>query len=84
MIFGDSDFVSNKSIAQGLNRDLALNSFSFLAQEDDLISIRPKQPKGTQLMMTKYTQLGLVGAGVGLPLILLILGGVVWFRRRGA
>ncbi len=84
VIFGDSDFVSNKSIAQGLNRDLALNSFSFLAQEDDLISIRPKQPKGTQLMMTKYTQLGLVGAGVGLPLILLILGGVVWFRRRGA
>jgi ABC-type uncharacterized transport system involved in gliding motility auxiliary subunit len=84
LVFGDSDFMANKSLYQGLNRDLALNSFSFLAQETDLISIRPKQPKGTQLILTEYSQLGLVAAGVSLPLVLLIASAVLWFRRRGA
>lgn len=84
VVIGDSDFMANKSLFQGLNRDLALNSFSYLAQESDLISIRPKQPKGTQLILTEYTQLGIVGAGVSLPLVLLIFSGVMWYRRRGA
>lgn len=82
VFIGDSDFVSNKGFFQGVNRDFALNIFSYLAQEDDLISIRPKQPEGTQLMMTSYAQVGLVSAGVGLPIILLILAGVFWYRRR--
>ena len=79
---GDSDFLANKGLYQGVNRDLALNIFSYLAQEEDLISIRPKQPDGTQIMMTRYTQVGLVSAGVGLPVVLLILSGVFWYRRR--
>lgn len=84
IVFGDSDFMANKSLYQGLNRDLALNSFSYLAQETDLISIRPKQPKGTQMILTEYSQLGLVAAGVSLPLVLLVAAGILWFRRRGA
>lgn len=84
VVFGDSDFMANKSFFQGLNRDLALNAFSYLIKEGDLISIRPKQPKGTQMMLTEYSQLGLVGAGVGLPMALLVTSGIVWFRRRGA
>ncbi|MCB0411043.1 MAG: gliding motility ABC transporter, partial [Bdellovibrionales bacterium] len=75
---------ANKSFFQGLNRDLALNAFSYLVKETDLVSIRPKQPKGTQMILTQYSQLGLVGGGVMLPLVLLITAGVLWFKRRGA
>lgn len=84
VVFGDSDFLSQKDIMQGLNLDLALNSISFLVKETDLISIRPKQPAGTKIALSGTTWGLTVMAGVLLPLALLISGGVFWFRRRSA
>lgn len=84
VVFGDSDFVTDGWIIQGINRDLVLNAMSYLAKEADLISIRPKKAEGTQLTMTATTRVIVVIAGLLLPLILLITSGVVWFRRRGA
>ena len=52
IVFGDSDFLTNGLLnAQGVNRDLALNSISYLLNEPDLISIRPKRLKATQLIL---------------------------------
>lgn len=84
VVFGDSDFMTNKAFDQGLNRDLAMNSVATLANEKDLISIRAKQAKGTKMTLTRTTQLVVIFGGMALPLILLITSGVVWFRRRGA
>ena len=84
IIFGDSDFLSNNYLVQGVNRDLALNSIAYLAKETDLISIRPKKPKGTQLTLTKSSQNSIVLAGVAVPIIFFVLSGVFWFRRRNA
>ena len=84
VVFGDSDFMTNKAFDQGLNRDLAMNSVATLANEKDLISIRAKQAKGTKMSLTRTTQLAVIFGGMALPLILLITSGVVWFRRRGA
>ena len=84
VIFGDSDFLTNKSIIHGLNRDLALNTVAYLAQEADLISIRPKKLKNTTLMLTRNDSLFVVVACILLPLLLLVLSGVIWFKRRHA
>jgi hypothetical protein len=84
VVFGDSDFVSNQSILLGLNRDLALNAAADLAHEADLIGTRAKSYKGTVLDLGRYQQAGIVLGGIGLPVILLILSGIMWFRRRGA
>lgn len=84
VVYGDSDFASNKLMGQPPNRDLALNSLAYLTGEGDLISIRPKAPSGTKLTMSRGQWLGVVGAGVGMPLALIILGSFVWFRRRSA
>lgn len=84
VVFGDSDFLTNRGIGEGLNRDLALNAFAFLADQGDLVSIRAAQPKGTKLTMTNRTQFGILVAGVVLPILLLIGSAVIWFRRRGA
>lgn len=81
--FGDSDFVGNQILFQGVNRDLVLNSFAFLAKDDTAISIRPKRPNGSQMTMTQTQQIGAVIAGVGFPLLLIILSGVMWYRRKG-
>jgi ABC-type uncharacterized transport system involved in gliding motility auxiliary subunit len=84
VVFGDSDFISNRGMAIGINRDLAINSLAQLTDQADLISIRPKLPKGTMLMLTGYQRLAIVIMGLSIPLLLLISSAVIWFRRRGA
>jgi ABC-type uncharacterized transport system involved in gliding motility auxiliary subunit len=85
VIFGDSDFLSNTLYRNNLNRDLALNVFSSLAKDADLISIRPKTPAGTKLEMTRQKLVGLIlGFLLPLPLLLLLGGGFVWWRRKTA
>ncbi|MBX7232460.1 MAG: GldG family protein [Bdellovibrionales bacterium] len=82
--YGDSDFVTNKFLSLPTNENLILNSLADLTGETDLISIRPKQPKQTKLVMTNGSWLGVVSAGVLLPTLLIIFGSVIWFRRRSA
>lgn len=84
VIFGDSDFISNQSLIVGVNRDLAMNSFAHLANQTDLISIRPKVPKGTMIFLTGTSRLIMIVFTMALPLILLVASGVMWYRRRGA
>lgn len=84
VVFGDSDFVSNRALALGVNRDLALNAIAKLAEQNDLISIRPKSVKGMVMVLTFYQRLGVLIVGMALPVLLLVLAGVMWFRRRGA
>ena len=84
VIFGDSDFVSNRALLAGVNRDLALNSIAFLANQRDLISIKPKLPKGSMITLTAAGRWGIIIAGLTLPLALMVMAGVIWFRRRGA
>ena len=84
VIFGDSDFLTNQGLLNGLNRDLAMNSMTFLAKEADLVTIRPKQMKGTVLLMTHMTQKSIILAGLSLPLFLISLSGILWFRRRSS
>lgn len=52
VVFGDSDFASNTYFNQQGNSDILLNSINWLAQEEDLISIRPKDLKSTPVTLT--------------------------------
>ena len=84
LVFGDSDFLTQKDIINGFNIDLAMNSISYLAKQEDLISIAAKKPKGTtlQLTSTKFNIMVVLGALV--PLVFLTFSGIIWFRRRNA
>ena len=84
VVFGDSDFLTNKNIYNGVNRDLALNAVISLVDEEDLITIRPKQAKGTEISLTGNHRMGLVLLMVILPLIFLFLSLWLWYRRREA
>lgn len=84
VVVGDSDFLANRALLVGVNRDLAMNAVAFLANQKDLISIKPKMPKGSMITLTRAAKLGVIIAGLALPLLLLLTGGVLWFRRRGA
>ncbi len=84
VVYGDSDFLTNRGINEGLNRDLALNSVAFLEDQGDLVSIRSPQPKGTKLTMNRTVQFGFVIGCLLLPLMMLMTSGTLWFRRRSA
>ncbi|MBE8221217.1 MAG: hypothetical protein HAW60_00640 [Bdellovibrionales bacterium] len=84
VIFGDSDFVSNKDWAIGLNSNIALNIIEFLLKEDSLINIKPKKPAGTKVTLTSSDSKILVIVGIFIPLICLILATLLWFRRKNS
>jgi ABC-type uncharacterized transport system involved in gliding motility auxiliary subunit len=84
VIFGDSDFLSNRALFLGVNRDLAVNVLAGLTNQKDLLSIKPKLPKGTMLVLTQFSRAAIIVSLMSLPVLLLIASGVMWFRRRGA
>jgi len=84
-VFGDSDFLSNDFInSRGINRDLAMNTLSYLVDENDLVSIRPKRLKATQLTLKSSDQMIMVLFAIALPIILFISSFIIWIRRRSA
>ncbi len=83
VIVGDSDFAVNAYFPSQGNGNLFLNMVSWLGEEEDLISIRPKAPQDRRVILTQSQQsmLRLLIVFV-LPAIVLVSGIVVWTRRR--
>ncbi|MEK7682004.1 MAG: hypothetical protein AAB369_04170, partial [Chloroflexota bacterium] len=80
---GDSDFATNQYFYSLGNSDLFLNSINWLAEDETLISIRPK-PAGIRLIvLTQLEFRYILWSSIALlPLVLVGVGGIVWWRRR--
>lgn len=85
VVVGDVDFMTNQMLYQNMNRDLVLNSIAALAKEESLISITPKEPLATQMVLTD-TKFGVFLFAFIIPFPLLLLGTSVglWLKRRNA
>ncbi len=85
VVFSDSDFLSNQLLYKNLNRDLALNTVAYLAKEENVISITPKEVEVTKMEITE-TQfyLFVFGFVIPLPLLMVVASGYLWYRRRFA
>ncbi len=83
VVFGDSDFARNKYFFSSDNQDLLLNSVNWLAEDYDLISIRPKLIPIRELILNKREREFVKWSSWFLPpAIMLLAGGYVWWRRR--
>ncbi len=83
VFYGDSDFPSNSFLNMSGNKDLFLNSISYLAEEKDLISISPREEENTPLYLTStQSRVLFLVSVVFIPLIFGLLGLTVWLRRR--
>jgi ABC-type uncharacterized transport system involved in gliding motility auxiliary subunit len=81
--FGDSDFASNAALGVQGNRDLFLNSVNWLAQQENLISIRPKDPEDRRITLTADQERRIFYLTVLIVPGLVLLAGVqTWWRRR--
>ena len=83
VVVGSSSWAANSFINFNGNTDLALNAINWLASDEDLISIRPKQREDRRITMTR-AQLNWVRATSQfvLPLIVVVAGISVWWKRR--
>jgi len=83
VVTGSSSWAANRFLGFNGNGDLALNAVNWLASDEDLISIRPKQQEDRHVTMTR-AQLILVRAisQFVLPLMVVIAGTLVWWKRR--
>ena len=82
-VFGDSDFASNSMLGITGNGDLFMNTVGWLSQQENLISIRPKDSEDRRLTLTATQQNNITW------LSLLIVPGAIfgtgvysWWRRR--
>lgn len=82
-VFGDSDFARNQLFAQGVNRDLLLNTAAWLLGEAAAITIRPELPRPSRLALsqTQFETLRVLALFV-VPELIALFGLVVAWRRR--
>lgn len=83
VVLGTSDLARNSYLGMGGNLDLFLNTLNWLSSDEDLISIRPKQPDNTPLDASAAEMRRiLLGTVFGLPLVIIVAGIRVWWMRR--
>ena len=84
VIVGDSDFVGNNlALAPLGNADLFLNMVNWLAEDEDLIAIRPRDAGDRRITMTAaQVRNTVLFSLVFLPGFWLIWGVAVWWSRR--
>ena len=80
---GSSGFASNYGLSLGGNRDLLLNMMNWLSSDEDLISIRPRDPESTPVDLTSGEMSRIfLGSLVLLPLVIIVTGIWTWWGRR--
>lgn len=83
VVIGDSDYASNQWINQQVNGDLFFNTVDWLAQDENLISIRPKSVTNRRVTMTDAQSKLLWWFDlVVLPGIVIFAGAFIWWKRR--
>ncbi|PYN44203.1 MAG: hypothetical protein DMD95_11545 [Candidatus Rokuibacteriota bacterium] len=85
VVYGTSNIAANQFLNIQGNRDFFLNTVSWLAEEEDQISIRPKDVKQTPVFMSSnQAQAVFLLPVVVLPALVLVGGIVAVVRRRAA
>jgi ABC-type uncharacterized transport system involved in gliding motility auxiliary subunit len=82
-VFGDADFANNSYFRVQGNGDLFLNAVSWLAEEEDLISIRAKQPEDRRVFLTaKQGRSVFLFTVLAMPLAAALAGVWMYIRRE--
>lgn len=83
VVAGDSDFATNQYVGAARNPDLVMNSLNWLAQDEDLISIRPKSAKNRRVTMSDSDKnLVFWLTLVLMPAAVIGSGVYIWWKRK--
>lgn len=80
---GDSDFAGNNALGVQGNQDFFLNAVNWLAQQENLIAIRPRDQQDRRITLTADQQQRIFLLSMFVIPGLILGGGVyVWWKRR--
>lgn len=83
IVIGDSDFAENQWFGLQHNGDLFLNALNWLAEDENLISIRPKSATNRRITLTEGQMAGVRSIALFLlPGIIILLGVAIWWKHR--
>lgn len=83
VVIGDGDFLSNAYIGNGANLALGTRIVNWLIGADRFIEIAPEIAPDTGLKLSKVESVAIaLGSMIVLPVILVLIGATVWWRRR--
>ena len=83
IVVGSGSFLANAYSGNGGNIDLGINMMNWLANEEKLIATQPRAVKDSAVTLSK-TGLAVISGSflLVLPALLMLVGGVLWWRRR--
>ena len=85
VVVGSVDFANNQGAQTAENRDMFMNMTNYLLQDEDFISIRPKDPTKSTINLTSgRSQLSLLLLAFVYPFVFLGGGTFFWLKRRRA
>ena len=84
VVYGTSNLAANQFLNVQGNRDFFLNTVLWLAEEEDQISIRPKDTKSTPVFLTSQQAQAVFWLPVVVLPALALAGGIVAVVRRRA
>ncbi|GGO03339.1 GldG family protein [Saccharibacillus kuerlensis] len=84
VLLGTSYFLSDDQIGEQGNKDLALNSINYLSgsQSDLTIRAREQQQYETAYLTAPQARYILIGTMIVFPLVFVLAGVLLWWRRR--
>jgi len=83
VVIGDSDFASNAVLGIQGNKDFFMNAVGWLSQQENLISIRPKDADDRRVTLTATQQANLNWLSILIiPGAIFATGVYTWWRRR--
>ena len=85
LVIGDGDFLSNSYLDNVGNQDLGLSLIRWLVEDDRMLGIPPRKVLDRELQLSPLAQ-GIIGLStlILLPLLFLITGGILAWRRNRA
>ncbi|OGA89092.1 MAG: hypothetical protein A3G27_13740 [Betaproteobacteria bacterium RIFCSPLOWO2_12_FULL_66_14] len=82
-VVGDSDFAANAGLGIQGNKDLFMNTVGWLSQQENLISIRPKEASDSRITLTAMQQNNITWLSLLIiPACIFGTGVYTWWRRR--
>jgi ABC-type uncharacterized transport system involved in gliding motility auxiliary subunit len=82
-VIGDSDFAANYALGIQGNRDLFMNTVNWLAQQEGLIAIRPREPDDRRITLTAQRTTSIFWMSIVIvPALVFGTGVYTWWRRR--
>jgi len=83
LVIGDASLVTNRFLASGSNRDLAVEAVRWLTTQDRVLGLSAKAGPSAVLRLDPAGLRALLyGVEFGLPLLLVLAGAGIWMMRR--